>query len=402
MSIALYSYVASSYWKGYLPPVDTLQYRLHDTFTKNQAISLHCIDPINSNLSNYYKFTNLAARAIYDNDFVTASSLYDSAFLFKKSPFYVDLNNYILVNNKSKLHDKNDMAIRHLMVNKKMDTTQLFIHTPKRVFNKKNLALIDKLANEQGKIKPRVSAFEESLREIFALDQAVRDYSSIEKKDSVSWKILYAKRDSVDAENFIRFAGLIAQYGFPSEETFGAVFDDSRKWDAVISVLLLHFSHVKDEKVTKRVINIILEALYAGKLHSSLFATLLDIYDLESGAQMSGQYNFMNTTLNLVLGEAYRPFVKYSDSLMRKINTNRIAIGLDSFHITQKQVACQFIGSLATEGSNLIPMVPYASIHQLPAGFAKLSLEESNEDLSSYKINASKILDECSYQEKIY
>lgn len=48
----------------------------------------------------YHQFINRAARAIYANDFLVASSYYDSAFLFKNDPYYNDITNSILVNHK--------------------------------------------------------------------------------------------------------------------------------------------------------------------------------------------------------------------------------------------------------------------------------------------------------------
>ena len=40
-------------------------------------------DTMPVDLAAYYKYTNLAARAIYDNQFEQASTLYDTAFMHK-------------------------------------------------------------------------------------------------------------------------------------------------------------------------------------------------------------------------------------------------------------------------------------------------------------------------------
>ncbi len=352
-------------------------------------------------LATYYKFTNLAARAIFDNNFSVASVYYDSAFSYKQYPFFEDLKKYILVNYKSGLFDKNEQALFHLIHHKKIDTTQLFSVLPKRVFDDKNLKLINKLIKELKKAKPRESALSKSLKEIFVIDQGVRDYDQIMQKSPEARNAIYSSRDSVDAVNFKRFEKLYAQYGFPDEESVGAFFDDEHQWAYIISVLLLHFKNPKDEEAKRKVLTIIKAALYSGEMHTSLCATLLEDNGVRA-QDPTNEYYFLSTTINLVMGEVYRPFVFYTDSLMKEVNTNRIAIGLDSFHITQKQVVCQFVAAKNNESMYFIPMAPYTSIHDLPPGIVKMSCEEVNVDYHSYKINTAKIMDKCRCEEKVY
>ncbi len=357
--------------------------------------------PLSRELAAYYKFTNLAARAIFDNNFSVASVFYDSAFIYKQYPFYEDLKKYILVNYKSGLFDKNEQALFHLIHTKKIDTAQLFTVLPKRVFNDKNLKLINKFVKDRNKAKSQESALSKSLKEIFVTDQAVRDYDHIQQKSPEARNAIYSSRDSVDAFNFIRFENLYAQYGFPDEESVGAFFDAEHQWAYIISVLLLHFKNHKDEETNRKVLAIIKAALYSGEMHTSLCATLLEDNDVRA-QDPTNEYYYLSTTINLVMGEVYRPFVFYTDSLMKEVNTNRIAIGLDSFHITQKQVVCQFIGAKSNESMYFVPMASYTSIHDLPPGLVKISCEEANVDYHSYKINTAKIMDKCRCEEKVY
>ncbi len=148
-------------------------------------------------------------------------------------------------------------------------------------------------------------------------------------------------------------------------------------------------------------IQILNKALNAGKLHPTLYAPLLDGYDLTTSVRREG-YNFLATTVFLVGSDVYRPFVFYSDSLMKDVNTKRISIGLDSFHITQKQVVCQNFGSQNLKDTTVISMVHYPQIATLPSGFVKMSAKEANVDLETYKINIPKILNECNCMAKIY
>ncbi len=357
--------------------------------------------PLPRELAAYYKFTNLAARAIYDNNFSAASVHYDSAFIYKHYPFYEDLKKYILVNFKSGLFDKNEQALFHLIHNKKIDTAQLFTVLPKRVFDDKNLKLISKFVKERNKAKPTESVLLKSLKEIFVSDQSVRDYEKFKEKSVAIRNAIYASRDSVDAVNFIRFEKLYTQYGFPDEESVGVIFDDEHQWASVIHVLLLHFKKTREEETAKKVVAIIKAALYAGELHTSICSSLLEDNNVRP-QDPTNEYYFLSTTINLVMGEVYRPFVFYTDSLIKEVNTNRIAIGLDSFHITQKQVVCQFIGAKSNDARGFISMVPYASIHDLPPGLVKMSCDEANVDYHSYKINTAKILANCRCEEKVY
>lgn len=357
--------------------------------------------PLSRELAAYYKFTNLAARAIYDNQFEKASVMYDTAFMHKANPFFEDLKNYILLNAKCGLSQKNEVPMHQLMINKQVDTAQLFIQLPKRIFSKENLATINKLVKAQKKSKREETMFHKSLRDMFRIDQEIRDYDGISQKDYETRKAIYARRDSVDQENFSRFEKLYDQYGFPGEETIGVFYDNDHQWGEVVYILLRHFVQLGNEETSDRVLRIIRNAFYAGELHPSIYATLMELIGNHPVAPRPG-FNFMKTTMNLVLGEIYRPFVFYTDSLMQEVNTNRISIGLDSFHITQKQVVCQYLGSKDLEGKKFIKMVQYAQIDELPAGLVKMSCDEANIDYHSYKINTTKIMDKCRCEEKVY
>ena len=181
----------------------------------------------------------------------------------------------------------------------------------------------------------------------------------------------------------------------------GVFYDADHQWNEVVYILLRHFIQGEDEEIINKVQRIIESAFYAGDLHPSIYATLMELIGNQPDDPRPG-YNFMKTTINLVMGEIYRPFVFYTDSLMQAVNTNRIAIGLDSFHIVQKQVVCQYLGMQELGEKKFIKMVQYAQIDELPPGLVKMSCEAANIDYHSYKINTPKIMDKCRCEEKIY
>lgn len=358
-------------------------------------------DTMPVDLATYYKYTNLAARAIYDNHFEQASACYDTAFMHKTYPFYEDLKNFILLNVKSGLSHKNEVPLHQIIVYKQVDTAQVFKALPKRLFSKVELAAINKLVKIQKKSSLPETMYEKSLKEMFVIDQEIRDYDAFSQKDYEARKAIYARRDSVDKENFIRFEKLYNQYGFPGEERMGVFYDADHQWNEVVYILLRHFIQGEDEEIINKVQRIIESAFYAGDLHPSIYATLVELIGNQPDDPRPG-YNFMKTTINLVMGEIYRPFVFYTDSLMQAVNTNRIAIGLDSFHIVQKQVVCQYLGMQELGEKKFIKMVQYAQIDELPPGLVKMSCEAANIDYHSYKINTLKIMDKCRCEEKIY
>ena len=354
-----------------------------------------------SELGKYYQYINLASRAIYRNDFELASALYDTAFMHKEYPFYVDLANYIRVNTQCKRWDKNETALYRMIKEKHIDTISLFTHLPVWIFDEENLKTIRKAARQGSTSKPYSSKVGKHLREVWVSDQEVREYDKIPSKSREEIKALYVRRDSVDSINVIRFKSLVHTYGFPDEETLGADYHDSLSWNTVLQVLLLHFLQREDAAKRLELVSIIRDAVRDGKWNTSLAASLLDRLNIITGEPMRPGQNFMYTSVYLVLDELYRPFVFYSDSLMRVTNLNRIAIGLDSFHVVQRQAVCQYLGSKGHKKGDIIVMQPWAEYIQSPPGLVKRSAEEANVDATSFKINTQKILDECRCEEKL-
>jgi hypothetical protein len=351
---------------------------------------------LNYNLKKYYHHANLAARAIYKNEFLMASSQFDTAFLYKKIPFFPHIKNFILVNSKCGLYNKNEKYIQLLFTKTHIDTSVLFQNIPKRVFNDQNLLLINNLQGQKESKKDLESAYENTLREIFISDQKAHDFKSIFATTNI--KAFIRVKDSIDIVNSIKFLSLYETEGFPTEEKVGVFYDKHQEWSFVTQILLWHFIQSESRA---QILVLMEKELKKGNLHPSNYACLLDIVN-QNSKKWKKEYNFMNTTVFLVSGIECRPFVYYSDSLMREVNTNRISIGLDSFHITQKQVVCQNSCGAVSPDDSFIGMSQYAKIEILPAGIVKYALEKENQDMSKSRINTEKIINECKCQEKYY
>lgn len=400
LQLALAFVEVADFRSSYLPDTSTNEENVRRISPLTNTVESIVADSMPVALKTYYQYINLAARAIYDNHFELASEHYDSAFVYYKYPFFEDLKNYTLLNAKCGFSTKNDVPLYHFIIDKKVDTAQLFLHLPRRIFSKENLATINKLVKTQKRAKIQEASLHKSLREMFAIDQAIRDYEMMSKMDYEARKAMFARRDSVDLDNAIRFEQLYNQYGFPGEETLGVFFDTDHQWSEVVYILLRHFVQRKDQETNVKVFAILRKALYAGQLHPSLFASLVELMD-DHTMTPNPRFNFMNTTINLVLSEVYRPFVFYTDSLMKEVNTNRVAIGLDSFHITQRQVVCQYMGTKDLGEKKFIKMVQYVQIDEPPPGLVKKACDEANIDMHSYKINTTKIVDQCRCEDKV-
>lgn len=350
----------------------------------------------------YYHYINLATRAIYVNQFDQASAYYDTAFMHKTHPFYVDLANYVRVNYKCGQQTKNDSAIYRLIVGKHIDSTSLYLHIPKHWFDADNRKLIHKLSRKTNTKTDIRSKIENPLRDVWASDQGVREYDKIPAMSRAEIKAMYLRRDSVDSVNVVLFTSLIRTYGFPDEEMLGVDYHDSLSWNSVLRVLMLHFLQNQDADDRREIIGMILDAMHEGKWSSSLAASLLDYLNIHTGESLGMGQHFMYTSVNLVMGELYRPFVFYTDSLMQITNLNRVAIGLDSFHIAQRQAVCQYLGSKQQADKDMVIMLPWAAYDELPPGLVKQSAKEANVDVTTYKINTAKILGECKCEEKTW
>lgn len=354
-----------------------------------------------SELDRYYHYINLAARAIYRNEFDQAAVYYDTAFMHKTHPFYVDLANFVRVNYKCGRWEKNDSAIYRLMVEKHIDTISLYLHIPKMWFSANNQKLIRKLCNRSKPLQKASLQVEETLRKFWEADQGVREYDKIPMMSREEIQAMYQRRDSIDSIQVLSFIGMVHTFGFPDEEMLGVDYHDSLSWNSVLRVLLLHFLQAQDPAGRLELIGIILDAVHSGAWSSSLAASLLDYVNIRTGESLGMGQNFMYTSVYLVMGELYRPFVFYTDSLMQMTNLNRMAVGLDSFHIAQKQAVCQYLASeKQPDKRDMVIMLPWAAYDELPPGLVRQSAKDANVDMASYKINTSKILEACRCEEK--
>jgi hypothetical protein len=281
-----------------------------------------------------------------------------------------------------------------LFTTKHVDTSALFVSIPQKVFSAGNLSLINRLQREWNHGAKPDNYLQKTFREIYNIDQELLShFPKPEEVKAYNWQ-----RDSIRHEIVLRFIHTCELKGFPTEENVGVFFDKESEWIGTMNTMIQNFLKYRDQEAVREVLE---KAFKRGELHPSLYAASMDVA-VQNAQSSRLRENYMHTTINYMNDISYRPFVIYSDSLMQLVNTNRLSIGLDSFHIAQKlEISTRFCKSASTE-IRIIPMVQYANMEIYTYGFVKYVFDKEGQDLNKYKINTEKILKECNCQEKFY
>ncbi|MDX2134072.1 MAG: hypothetical protein SFV52_04780 [Saprospiraceae bacterium] len=347
--------------------------------------------------SAYFRHINLAARAIYRNEFAVAAAQYDSAFRHRTHPFFVDLQNALLVNSKTGRHRQNDLLLEKLMLDKRLHSAALYRFMPIELLDEQNRGRVARLEPAALEKNAKPHPWADALREMYETSQFVL------RSDAYTNNYVRTK-DSLDNLHIIRFVQLCRQYGFPTEEMTGIVYDDEKDWQFVLPHLLQEFLSGRNRQHRKTLLPLLDSALHDGALHPSVYASLMDYANANRDHYLppNPAFNYLNTTINTIRGRVYRPFVYYSDSLMQEVNANRSAIGLDSFHVVQRQVVCQTFFPQKHQGQRIIHMYPFARIDEMPGGFVQYAFEREGLALDSYEIGVGRILSECGCEQKVY
>lgn len=369
--------------------------------SKARLISDRLFQPVklDDKTKKYHELINCATRAIYQNDFKTAAAYYDSAFLYKSIPYYNDITNCLVVNLKAGFSNKNNTYIKMLFELKRVDTAYLFSQIPRDVFPEQNRLYINTLSRRYASKKNSVHPLDAPLREMFISDQKAHGFEGFNMSDPAQAKEGFAAREEVDHENLMHFYELYQKYGFPTEEKTGIQYNQERVWANVVYTLLLHFVAIQDRNDVNLAFSMIETEFKEGKIHPAVYAKLCDYLHSQRNEPA---YNFMQTMLYSVNGVLYTPFVFYTDSLVNEVNTNRMAIGLDSFHVAQQQAVCQYIGAINHKNQKMVVMTHHLYIDDISYGFVKYAFDEAKLDMDTYRIKPDNIMKACNCREKLY
>lgn len=349
----------------------------------------------------YFKHLNLASRAIYDNDFVSASKHYDEAFKFKASPFYLDLKNAVIVNSKCGFYEKNNALLKLILQDKQVVGTQFAGEFPPVLFNSENLEFLRQLKLHAPKpaFNPQLAR---AVLQLFNEDQNIGDFERIDampkgrKQDSLLQQAL-KNRDSLADANVLKFISLVKKNGFPNEDRVGYFMGEHQLW--LVLEILIH-GWLRHETHGPHILALVEKEFKAGHIPANFYGNCLEYAYDNWGKNRNPAHNVMNATIIHSGADYYRPFVFYSDSLMNLVNTNRIAIGLDSFHIAQRQLVCtKFCPNSIGHILSIIHHYKYVNI---PYGFVKNAFKEAGIEMETYRIDIRRITEECRCEEKMY
>ena len=199
------------------------------------------------------------------------------------------------------------------------------------------------------------------------------------------------------------FFDLYVKYGFPTEEKIGCLDSENDAFWGKISNLMNGIIYYKGETAEK-VLQILQKEFENGHIPPSVLANCYD-YAHQNLSPQRKEYYFQNELLAMTGGKIYRPFIYYTDSVMQVINTNRVSIGLDSFHIVQKQF---ITGAFCTApecsdaSKSTIQTVSFISNPQFPYGFVKAAFEKEKQDMNWYLMDVQTIASRCNCGNKQY
>lgn len=350
-----------------------------------------------SSSDNYYLFVNQGDRNLYYANFTEAKRHLYLAFEINNNPYYHDIYKMILCNSKIKNGQDNLKWLEKLVEDKNIHP-KLIKFQLKGLLSESDIKYLDTTTYVE-----RRSVVKSELLKLMEIDQKIRDYS---KCDSVAdpqlkrkcLQNLFTIRDSVDEINALKFINLINTYGIPSENEIGVYLKGTDKTESFNNLFYIFGIHFLQTSLKNKIYDIFCRGLQEGKFHPELFGAIYDFKQDNEEAFNFGK-KMLNTTIVKTDGKLYKPFIHYTTANLDSINNNRIKIGLDSFHIVQRQILSDLI---CQKQGNIIPMHSFPQFVDYPYSFVKAAFEKENMDLKAYELKTEKISNECKCIEKIF
>jgi hypothetical protein len=341
--------------------------------------------------NEYHESINLGNRSLYLCDYEKAEKYYLSADSVENF-FFEDFKKLVFVTHKLDDKDKVFEYLKFLVGKRNFNPNMFAKEFPYLAIKGTEMKILTNLFLEsKGNY---TSSSISAIREIFKSDQEVRRYEDIKSAQSDIAKSIYKSRDSLDEINAERLLALLREHDWPNEATSGIFIYDDLPWTRVFYVLGIHF--VRDQP---ELLKYFLSNVKKGNVHPSDYASIADFY-YENTERKDSTLNYMNTTVDLVLGEPYSRLVDQQDSIMNYVNKNRAAIGLDSFHVTQKHVIASRYGLCNRFRDANISISSYPYIATVSAGFAKFAFSVEKEDMNKWKINLDNLKSPCACQKR--
>lgn len=256
---------------------------------------------------NYYNNLSIAQSALERGCYSSAVVFFKEAFECKTHPYFDDIESCIDVCNLTNACDESLISLMALLLSEKSVRVKR-----------------DTLANLVLQRDTTRSEYGRFLDSLLLIDQSCRPRKGVYSDKELQF------RDSVDVAIWSCLSDFFTSEGYPSEEIIGMRLVAGDLWDGV--TLLLRHAIQSDNG--QEVVDHLNKWLDGETLPNTIYATLMDIV---ADNLKDERYRHCHTYMTIIGGRRFRPLLDYSEKTIRSINHNRLAIGMDSLHVTQKQ-----------------------------------------------------------------
>lgn len=347
---------------------------------------------------SYFNYINKANKALYHNDFREAIKYFDLAFN-SQAPinYYFDLKKAVIVNHKMGDNLKVYKYLKEIYLSKGI-TTQIL----EKEFDFIDTGILNQISQFKRRIKINI-ALKREMEILYKEDQQIRKYYRYEYNNINPTRPLSIQRreqiiDSIDEVHLSKLIKLIKKHGFPNENNVGLMLLDSININFIIDILNRHFFN---NSLHDKYSIILKDALTKGQIHPAVYAKYFDDYASQVLKWTDSRLYHENIVVSID-SQYYRPFIFYSKGMIDSINFNRSEIGLDSFHLAQKQIVCQRCCQERFKSERFLNIYPFVNINIFTLGFVKYAIEKANKSMDEFRLNVNKILEECKCEEKKY
>jgi hypothetical protein len=369
--------------------------------------------PANSTDNFYFQLVNEGNRNLYDGNLEIALQKYLDAFQTENHHFLHDLQKAIIISHKLQRFDVKKALLKKIASDKNIDTyTFLNKFTTPDFFSNQDLEIISLFRNKNEEKLNALCSIYYSVRRIqLAKSNASYRYEHENFLDTMSWDPYVDYRDSIYnelASELIKFCKI---NGPPTEgnlgqSTFCTVDNDLDLHTITMIQNILRTIWRTDKR--EEISQLLKKETMTGNYHPSSYALNMEFtYEgKDSKKSYDSSIEYLNTTVWVIMGKYYIPFITYSDSLMNAIDQRRNDIGLDSFKYAQRQVMCFRLCRDSLTTTPFMSIYPYTRFDEMGLGFVKYALESEglnvDEQLRYHRINTARIQKECSCDNLTY
>ena len=337
----------------------------------------------------YHRLVNEAKQKMLEKDYSNAAHLFKSAFSQTEKIYFYDLKNYVISCRKSGFDEQR--LIGKLFKYCDYDTTRLYAQIPKILFQTYDGIAYDFKDRSDNEEQINIEYKNQLNRMYLSSSVYIRDLLEKIQSESPLIKSEKLEKDYVDSLNLLHFKGLIKDYGFPHEDEVGFMINDSLNlYDMLINFLM----NYKNDPLAMSYFD---SLMMSEKVYPQLYANLFDSRKSNEDYSFSLEPYFIASTINISDKRIWKPFVYFSDSILKEVDNHRAVIGMDAFHVQQKQVLCGYLCAKAdTTNQKFIQLNPLHSIPIVPYGMVKSSFDmDETLDYKDYIIDVEAAINEC-------